>query len=172
MLVYCPPGNALIDDDGDENDAEPALVNLLQRTTEIIANQGCTFTTIVGQTPEKQRRTNLSKFQDGEFDCLCAIGCLDEGVDVPAIERAVVLYSIDREKQFIQRRGRILRSDPSNRGKIAEIFDVVLLPPQELMSTNAAQQLLKKEMRRYYDFMEYAENRKDAKKVIDAALLI
>ena len=170
MLVYCPPGNALIDEEGDDNDAEPVLVNLLMRTTDIIANQGCTVTTIIGQTPERQRRINLNAFQAGEYDCLCAIGCLDEGVDVPAIERAVVLYSIDREKQFIQRRGRILRRDKGNPEKIAEIFDVVLLPPKELMNTGQAKQLLKKEMRRYYEFMALAENPADANAVINAAL--
>jgi superfamily II DNA or RNA helicase len=170
MLVYCPPGNAQLNDEGDDNDAEPELVNLLQRTTETMAKQNCTVTTIVGQTPEKQRRLNLQKFKDGEFDCLCAIGCLDEGVDVPAIERAVILYSIDREKQFIQRRGRILRRDAANPRKIAEIFDVVLLPPKELMNTAQAQVLLRKEMRRYYEFSELAENRADAETVMNAAL--
>jgi superfamily II DNA or RNA helicase len=170
MLVYCPPGNVLESDDTDDSDAEPSLVNLLQRTTEIIAERGLTVTAIVGQTPEKRRRENLSKFKNGDFDCLCAIGCLDEGVDVPAIERAVVLYSIDREKQFIQRRGRILRRDKTNPEKIAEIFDVVLLPPKELMETSHAKQLLQKEMRRYYEFMELAENANEAEMVINAAL--
>lgn len=170
MLVYCPPGNVQESEDSDDSDAEPSLVNLLQRTTEIIAERGLTVTAIVGQTPERRRRENLSKFKNGDFDCLCAIGCLDEGVDVPAIERAVVLYSIDREKQFIQRRGRILRRDKGNPEKVAEIFDVVLLPPRELMETAHAKQLLQKEMRRYYQFMELAENAKEAAMVINAAL--
>lgn len=170
MLVYCPPGNVQEGEDGDDSDAEPSLVNLLQRTTEIIADRGLTVTTIVGQTPEKRRRENLAKFKNGDFDCLCAIGCLDEGVDVPAIERAVVLYSIDREKQFIQRRGRILRRDKGNPDKIAEIYDVVLLPPKELMDTTHAKQLLQKEMRRYYEFMELAKNANEAEMVINAAL--
>jgi superfamily II DNA or RNA helicase len=170
MLVYCPPGNVQESEDSDDSDAEPSLVNLLQRTTEIIAERGLTVTSIVGQTPERRRRENLSKFKNGDFDCLCAIGCLDEGVDVPAIERAVVLYSIDREKQFIQRRGRILRRDKGNPEKVAEIFDVVLLPPKELMETAHAKQLLQREMRRYYEFMELAQNAVQAEAVINAAL--
>lgn len=172
LLVYCPPGYVVTDTDSDDDDSdvEPDLINLLEETTKIIASHDVTVTTIIGQTPEKQRRSRLNEFKSGEWDCLCAIGCLDEGVDVPAIERAVVLYSIDRERQFIQRRGRILRKDRRNEKKEAEIFDVVLLPPKDQLQTVAARQLLEKEMRRYREFAELALNREDADKIISAAI--
>jgi superfamily II DNA or RNA helicase len=57
---------------------------------------------------------------------IIAIKCLDEGVDVPATRRAFILSSTTNEKQFIQRRGRVLRK---SKGKdYAEIYDFITLP--------------------------------------------
>lgn len=170
LLAYCPPGNIAAEAESDDSDTEPELINLLKETTRVIDSHGLTVTSIVGQTSEKDRRNRLQEFKSGEWNCLCAIGCLDEGVDVPAIERAVVLYSIDRERQFIQRRGRILRRDPENPSKIAEIFDVILLPDPSLLGTANAQRLLAREMRRYREFAELADNRDEAENSITQAL--
>lgn len=56
---------------------------------------------------------------------IIAIRCLDEGVDIPAINKAVILSSSQSPREFIQRRGRLLRKYP---GKIrAELFDFLTL---------------------------------------------
>ena len=114
----------------------------------------------------------LEKFKSGELQILCAIGCLDEGVDIPSIERAIVLYSVDRLKQFVQRRGRILRIPRGVKDKIAEIYDILVLPHGSSLPAFQASELLSKEMRRYTEFARLALNRDEAKSAIDQALSI
>ena len=60
------------------------------------------------EEPQELRR----QFESGELQGLVAIRCLDEGVDIPAIQNAVILASSSNPRQFIQRRGRILRQYP------------------------------------------------------------
>ena len=59
---------------------------------------------------------------------LVAIRCLDEGVDIPAIETAVILASSGNPRQFVQRRGRILRPYPGKQR--ATLFDMIVMPPE------------------------------------------
>lgn len=54
-----------------------------------------------------------------------AIRCLDEGVDIPACDRALILASSTVEREYIQRRGRVLRASP---GKVsATVHDLLLV---------------------------------------------
>jgi len=92
-----------------------------------LRKQNLSCSSIIGETPPAQRIKILQRFESGELNALCAIGCLDEGIDIPAIHTAIVLYSIDRLRQFIQRRGRILRKKPDDEEKIADIYDVIVL---------------------------------------------
>jgi superfamily II DNA or RNA helicase len=172
-LVYCQPGNTRVkpeETDEDESSTQSSVINLLQQALKIINECGLETKVIIGGTSERDRTKFLREFRSGEVDCLCAIGCLDEGVDIPSIKRAIVLYSIDRERQFVQRRGRILRQDRGNPEKRAEIYDVILLPHHSLLSDQQALQLLAKEMRRYREFAVLADNRFEAETVINTAL--
>lgn len=67
----------------------------------------------------------LKSFSRGEIDCLVAIRCLDQGVDVPATKRAYILASSTNPREFVQRRGRILRK---SKGKpYAVVYDFLLV---------------------------------------------
>lgn len=55
---------------------------------------------------------------------LLAIKCLDEGVDIPLINRALILASSTNPREYIQRRGRVLRRSPGKYG--ARLFDVIV----------------------------------------------
>ena len=55
----------------------------------------------------------LNNFKEGKLNVLTAIRCLDEGVDIPSLNCAFILSSNMDSKQFIQRRGRILRNAPN-----------------------------------------------------------
>lgn len=57
---------------------------------------------------------------------LLAVRCLDEGIDIPSVTHALILASSQNPRQFIQRRGRILRSHPGKES--AALFDVLVLP--------------------------------------------
>jgi len=57
---------------------------------------------------------------------LLSIKCLDEGVDIPSVTHALILASSKNPREFIQRRGRVLRLAP---GKMfAFIHDAVVVP--------------------------------------------
>jgi len=57
---------------------------------------------------------------------LVSIKCLDEGVDIPAISHALILASSQNPRQFIQRRGRVLRKVENK--NIAYIYDAIVVP--------------------------------------------
>lgn len=86
---------------------------------------------------------------------LVSIKCLDEGVDIPAIDHALILASSQNPRQFIQRRGRVLRSAPDKH--IAVIHDAIVVPvsvedePEQLS-------LLKSEFMRAVEFADSAIN--------------
>jgi superfamily II DNA or RNA helicase len=172
-LVYCPPGSAPVDVGESENDHDSQEEeNLLEQVVGAIQQQNIPVCSILGGTSQGIREETLRRFANGEINVLCAIACLDEGVDVPEIETAIVLYSVDRAKQFIQRRGRILRIPAHNRDKTAVIYDIILLPHGSLLGDSANQTLFDREMRRYREFAGLAENRNEAKAILDRALQI
>lgn len=74
----------------------------------------------------KERDQILTSFADGKYQALVAMKCLDEGVDVPSTKIAIILASSGNPKEFIQRRGRILRKYPGKEKSI--IYDLVVIP--------------------------------------------
>ena len=91
-----------------------------------------------------------------------AIRCLDEGVDIPAIQTAVILASSSNPRQFIQRRGRILRPHPSKQR--ATLFDMIVMPPDlGRDSLDVERSLMRKELRRFLEFADLAENAGEAR---------
>lgn len=170
-LVYCPPGYGTYgNEQSDTIDADPSERRLIADVIDTLREQGLSASSILGETSFEERNEILTRFADGRVNALCAIGCLDEGVDVPSINRAIILYSVDREKQFIQRRGRILRQPKGVRGKTAEIFDILILPQGSSMPGSQARALLDRELRRYRKFAELALNRDEADRTLNAAL--
>ena len=75
---------------------------------------------------KKERPTILKEFRQGIRKILLAIGCLDEGIDIPACDVAVFISSSTSERQFIQRRGRVLRVAPGKTS--AWIYDYLVYP--------------------------------------------
>jgi superfamily II DNA or RNA helicase len=157
-VVFSPPGRA---DPGDEH-------RILARVKAVFEGHGMTCTGITADTPGADRPVIVGAFANGTYDVLLGIGCLDEGLDVPGTQRAIVLYSVDREKQFIQRRGRVLRRAPGK--ECADIFDLILLPHGAALPPGRAEALVRKETRRHRTFSEAALNREEALAALDSAL--
>ena len=76
---------------------------------------------------ESERGRILGDLSSGAVDALVAMRCLDEGVDVPSAQLGFLLASSGNPKEFIQRRGRILRPAPAKRS--ASIVDFLCVPP-------------------------------------------
>ena len=114
---------------------------------------------------DKERQELLEDFEKGDLHALVAIRCLDEGVDVPATRRAYMLASSSNPRQFVQRRGRILRNHPGK--DYAVIHDFIVRPPQSISLSadekrfRIERQLVKKELERVNTFAEAAENYPD-----------
>lgn len=88
---------------------------------------------------------------------LVAIRCLDEGVNLPALDHALILASSSNPREFIQRRGRVLRRA---HGKYrAVIYDTMVVPGTLLRGTTDRMPILRTELRRASEFSCYAQNR-------------
>lgn len=123
---------------------------------------GYRINTYTANTSIAQREHLRHQLETGELQGLVAIRCLDEGVDIPAIQTAVILASSGNPRQFIQRRGRILRSHP---GKThATLFDFIGVPPDLDRETwEVERNLLKKELKRFVEFANIADNAEEAR---------
>jgi len=108
-----------------------------------------------GNESASTRKRILRQFADGHISSLVAMKCLDEGVDVPATKNAFFLASTTNPKEFIQRRGRILRRS-ANKDR-AEIYDFIVVP-DEGTALSVATYLLEREMPRFAEFSDLAEN--------------
>jgi superfamily II DNA or RNA helicase len=102
----------------------------------------------------------LKNFEQGKIHVLTSMKCLDEGVDVPRSELAIFCASTGNPRQFIQRRGRVLRL---HKDKIhATIHDLVVVPEVSDESTFEMEKgLVKKELERVVDFANLAMNKTD-----------
>lgn len=88
---------------------------------------------------------------------LVSIRCLDEGVDIPTTTHALILASSKNPREFIQRRGRILRKAPNKH--YAHLFDVMVLPnPCEESNEEKTVNIVTSELARAIQFGEMAEN--------------
>jgi superfamily II DNA or RNA helicase len=86
---------------------------------------------------------------------LVSIKCLDEGIDIPMVDHALILASSQNPRQFIQRRGRVLRK---TKGKsIAVIYDAIVVP-LSLEDEPDQYALLKSELLRAIEFANSALN--------------
>ena len=127
---------------------------------------------IDSRTSEEERNLILDKFSKGEIDVLLSMKILDEGVDVPSVERAILVSSSGNPAQFIQRRGRLLRKF---KGKTkAEIHDILISvdDPYGLNNISSIERsIVTKELRRATLFSETAMNYADCRKAISNILL-
>ena len=83
-----------------------------------------------------ERGRLLEDFADNRLQGLVAMRCLDEGVDVPSTQVAYILASTSNPREFIQRRGRILRKSPGK--EHAVIHDLVALPSLDSSETGSS----------------------------------
>ena len=102
----------------------------------------------------------LSNFASGDIQVLLSMKCLDEGVDIPRAEKAIFISSTGNPRQFIQRRGRVLRK---SEGKtIATIWDLIVTPPyKDNDDLKIEKSMFCAEVKRIMNFAALAENKID-----------
>ena len=103
------------------------------------------------------------------YQVLTAIRCLDEGVNIPNIQTAFILSSSQNPKEFIQRRGRLLRKAPGK--EKAVIYDFVTLPRPfgsiHFGDFEKDRSIVIGEMARIKEFATSAENKSDGLNAIE-----
>ena len=164
-LIYVPEGNRpdYLDsaDDfdhteeiADDNDAEHLINQYTLAVTEI--DRSVTVRKFV--SGQQDREEILSDFAAGKLHVLTSMKCLDEGVDVPRSELAIFCSSTGNPRQFIQRRGRVLRTHKDK--KMAELHDLVVVPEVSPNSNSyrMEQSLLRGELARVNNFALLSEN--------------
>lgn len=113
---------------------------------------------IIGETKVTERHKILKAFEDQRIQLLVAMKCLDEGVNIPATKRAFFLANTSNPRQFIQRRGRILRRAP---GKERAVIHDYLVFPYKVRDLESDKVLVKKELARFMEFQFCADNTRE-----------
>ncbi len=89
---------------------------------------------------------------------LVSIRCLDEGVDIPSVSHALILASSTNPREYIQRRGRVLRKSMNK--SISNIYDCITVPNDNFIDDQYnGSSIIKSEIARAYNFSENAENK-------------
>lgn len=164
-LVYVPEGNDPNEyfetdyfSENDETENDNDAIHLIDVFTQAVKNidKRTTIKQFISGTNAKEYV--LEQFADGEIDVLTSMKCLDEGVDVPRSELAIFCASTGNPRQFVQRRGRILRKHPDK--QFAYIHDLVVIPEinPNSESYRMERSMLKKELERVNNFALLSEN--------------
>lgn len=168
ILVYCGATSVeYIDKDDNEQDEKEtiAVLDILKNKLNMRAAK---FTY---EEDKKQREMILDYFVEKKIQALVAVKCLDEGLNIPGIRTAFIMASTTNPKEYIQRRGRVLRLAEGK--KYAEIYDFVTLPRSLSELSGLTEDQLKKdlpivknELRRMVEFTRLATHSFAAQQLI------
>lgn len=153
-LFYCGDGSTEDDNTGD-------VERHVEQVSGFLYDRGWKCAHFTSRESREERSRLLDSFRLGLIHALVAIRCLDEGIDVPACRTAYVLASSRNPKQFIQRRGRILRRAEGKSS--ATIYDMLVNFPEDRFAADKYErQLVEAELRRVAEFARLATNSAEA----------
>lgn len=153
-LFYCAEGK--LDNDTQEDDEEG--IKQIEIISKLLHEMGWKSSQFTANENKEQRNAILDTFKAGGIDSLVAMKCLDEGIDVPACTTAFILASSRKPRQFIQRRGRILRkSHGKDKAVIYDFF--VTLPVNSTEDGGIERRLMIAELKRINEFANLALNK-------------
>ena len=146
VVVYCGDGKLFDNNSGEE-------LRHIQSVKRVLSAHDYKASQFTAQENMQDRMELVDSFNKGEISALAAIRCLDEGINIPSIKSALILSSNDDYREFVQRRGRILRT--YNGKQSAKIYDVIVLPKSN------SEQWAKIELRRFHEYAKLSENWND-----------
>lgn len=151
-LIYVGEGKAL----GEERP-------YITKVTNCLHDYGYKVAKFTSQETASERLRIMNSFKEQAIDSLVAMKVLDEGIDVPVCQSAFILASTRNPRQYVQRRGRVLRK---SEGKTeALIVDFVVLPQLGVIN-HFSQNLRRAELERIEDFKLTASNSQEINKRI------
>lgn len=153
QLIYCAEGQRPTEPGEPSGPSQLAgVMQLVGKKLHLAAHS------YVSETPRVERKILLRRFGTGnDLRVLVAMRCLDEGVDIPDARTGYLLASSSNPRQFIQRRGRLLRRAPGK--DFAEILDYLAVPPSGTpVNFDVERALLARELQRANEFGKLSEN--------------
>ena len=173
ILVYCGAAS-LQDYSKDAYDVDDEDLRQIDIVTDLLGNQlDMKVSQYTSKEDIEERQILKEQFAIGEsLQALIAIKCLDEGVNIPSIRTAFILASTTNPKEYIQRRGRVLRLYDGK--DFAVIYDFITLP-KDLGSSvgstekerNMGKGLVRNELSRAFEFARLADNYVEANTILD-----
>lgn len=157
MLIYCGAAQVGVEDENLDIRQIDYISRMLNFEFDMRTAQ---FTS---KESMEERAIRIEEFKSHDIQALVAIKCLDEGVNIPSIRTAFILASTTNPKEYIQRRGRVLRRYPGK--EFAVIYDFITLPRSldEVRNSDAELgrhelALVKNELNRMVEFRDLARN--------------
>ncbi|MCI9051345.1 MAG: DEAD/DEAH box helicase family protein [Lachnospiraceae bacterium] len=173
ILVYCG-ATKVLDPDKESTEVDDDDLRQIDIVTDLLGNKMKMKVSQFTSNESIEERAILKKeFAAGDtLQALIAIKCLDEGVNIPSIRTAFILASTTNPKEYIQRRGRVLRLADGK--DYAEIYDFITLPrPLDEVSSLTEEEmkreltLVKNELCRAEEFARIAMNCVSCSSVLD-----
>lgn len=157
-LIYCSDGK-------DEETSERTLTSVISTLNK----EKVECRRFTSDDSFADRATILDEFASGELSTLVAIKCLDEGVDVPATKNAIIMASTGNPREYIQRRGRILRPFPGK--QFATLYDYIVVPGDLPGHEQSELQILRNEYARFKEFSDLSLNRDENRELLQSSLI-
>ncbi len=173
ILVYCG-ATKLLKENQDFTSIDEEDLRQIDVVTDLLGNKlNMKVSQFTSKEDIREREILKNEFSEGDnLQALIAIKCLDEGVNIPKIKTAFILASTTNPKEYIQRRGRVLRL--ADNKEYAEIYDFITLPRSldevsSLTKTQIKQELslVKNELFRAEEFSRIAINMVESEKILD-----
>ena len=172
-FIYVPEGIEIDYSNSDESPSEEEITlnkNLIDvYLKNLYEKYGLKMAKFTGETTNRDQI--LNQFKDHKLDALLAMKCLDEGVDIPQAKYAIFCSSTGNPRQYIQRRGRVLRK---YEGKdYAIIYDLIVKPVIDHTDTDDRLKKIEKniflsELRRLVNFSVLSENKDSCLKSLES----
>lgn len=174
LLVYCGATSVMSPND-DCSGTYEGDIKQIEAVTRILGKEfGMKVAKFTAEEKIDERNSIKQHFKNGDdLQAIVAIKCLDEGVNIPGIQTAFILASTTNPKEYIQRRGRVLRKSPETGKEYAEIYDFVTLPrpldevsglTEDHMKRDLS--LVKNELTRVLEFGRLSMNSMEASQLI------
>jgi superfamily II DNA or RNA helicase len=157
-FVFVPEGYEPDYAEADSYQAQDEDIHIIDEYANMFKEQGYSYHKYISGLEDAQKV--LTSFADGDIKILLSMKCLDEGVDIPRAEHAIFCSSTGNPRQFVQRRGRVLRKSKGK--KKATIWDLIVTPPNITGDlSNVERNMFIGEVSRIVNFAALADNEVD-----------
>lgn len=174
LLVYCGAAKVTVDE-GEIEGVDDFELRQIDAVTHLLGDElSMRIRQFTSRENSSEREEIKQMYANADLQALVAIKCLDEGVNIPMIKTAFILASSTNPREYVQRRGRLLRKAKDGSKKYAEIYDFITLSRDADMAAilpdedvRGEKRLAYNELKRAKEFAELAENRAQIMQTLD-----